>query len=466
MLYYKGNQSGQTPGILPGPPPVGDYYWWEGGALWGTMIDYWFLTGDSTYNSVVMQSMLHQVGPGEDYMPPNVTASLGNDDQGFWGMTAMQAAEENFPNPPSDQPQWLALAQAVFNTQASPDRHDQTCNGGLRWQIPLSNNGYNYKNSIANGCFFNLGARLARYTLNETYARWADETWDWVTGVGFMDAEYNIYDGGHVEHNCTDINRAQFSYNNGVFALGAAYMYNYTDGDPKWKTRLDGLIENTRRNFFPEGVAIEIACEDHKTCTTDMLSFKGYVARWFSTITQIAPYTAPTILPMLRSSAAAAVNQCVGGANARTCGFKWASNEYDGTQGAGQQMNVLGRRVVAAHRRRPRPRHQPHGRHQHRRPQRRQPERRLPQPPDPHHHRRQGRRRHPHHPRPDLGRRHLWMDEPGRLVPPCPRGNRPEDGARRERHARRENSRGRKICRMGARGRSPTAPHSHSGQST
>jgi mannan endo-1,6-alpha-mannosidase len=111
------------------------------------MIDYWHLTGDTTYNDLVKQSLLWQVGPGEDYMPPNVTASLGNDDQGFWGMSAMLAAELNFPDPPKDQPQWLALAQAVFNTQASPDRHDDTCNGGLRWQIPLSNNGYNYKNS-------------------------------------------------------------------------------------------------------------------------------------------------------------------------------------------------------------------------------------------------------------------------------------------------------------------------------
>jgi glycosyl hydrolase family 76 len=30
-----------------------------------------------------------------------------------------------------------------------------------------------------------------------------------------------------VEHNCTDINKAQFSYNNAVYLLGAAYMYNY-----------------------------------------------------------------------------------------------------------------------------------------------------------------------------------------------------------------------------------------------
>ncbi|KAF6804889.1 glycosyl hydrolase family 76 [Colletotrichum musicola] len=348
VSFYHGNETGQTPGILPGPPPAGDYYWWEGGAMWGTLIDYWHLTGDSSYNEIIMQAMLHQVGPNRDYMPPNYTASLGNDDQGFWGMSAMLAAENNFPNPPTDQPQWLALAQAVFNTMASPDRHDDTCGGGLRWQIPLSNNGYNYKNSktgrrtTADGCFFNIGARLARYTKNTTYAEWAEKTWDWMESVGFIDADYNIFDGGHVEHNCTDINKAQFSYNNGVYLLGAAYMYNYTDGDQKWKTRLDGLIKGTFNVFFPNNIATEVACEEHNTCTTDMLSFKGYVARWMSTMTQIAPYTADQVLPVLKTSAEAAIKQCTGQANQRMCGFKWSSGVYDGTIGAGQQMNVLG----------------------------------------------------------------------------------------------------------------------------
>lgn len=228
LQYYKGNESGQVPGILPGPPPAGDYYWWEGGAMWGTLIDYWFLTGDKTYNDIIMQALLFQTGPNNDYMPPNYTASLGNDDQGFWGMSAMLAAENNFPNPPADKPQWLALAQAVFNTMASPERHDATCGGGLRWQVPFSNVGYNYKNSIANGCFFNLGARLARYTGNQTYADWAEKTWDWMMGVGFMGKDNEaLYDGAHVESNCTDINKAEFSYNNAIFTLGAAYMYNY-----------------------------------------------------------------------------------------------------------------------------------------------------------------------------------------------------------------------------------------------
>ncbi|KAK7722432.1 hypothetical protein SLS64_000969 [Diaporthe eres] len=312
MSYYKGNTSGQTPGILPGPPPAGDYYWWEAGALWGAMIDYWHFTGDSTYNDVVTDAMLFQ---------------------GFWGMSAMTAAENNFPNPPSDEPQWLALAQAVFNTQADPIRHDNTCNGGLRWQIPLSNNGYDYKNSIANGCFFNLGARLARYTNNQTYADWAEKTWDWVRGVGFMDADYNIYDGAHV---------AQFSYNNGVFLLGAAHMYNYTNGDETWKSRVQGLLDATIKVFFPDNIAYEVACEEHMTCTTDMLSFKGYVHRWLATMTQIAPFTHDQIMNVLETSTQAAIKQCTGGTSGTQCGFQWSSGTFDGSVGAGQSMNVLG----------------------------------------------------------------------------------------------------------------------------
>jgi hypothetical protein len=86
MSEYKGNLSGQTPGILPGPPPTPNvldqgYFWWEAGAMWGTLIDYWYYTGDTTYNDNVMQGMLHQTGPNNDYLPQNQTNGMGNDDQ-------------------------------------------------------------------------------------------------------------------------------------------------------------------------------------------------------------------------------------------------------------------------------------------------------------------------------------------------------------------------------------------------
>ncbi|RCI17219.1 hypothetical protein L249_2242 [Ophiocordyceps polyrhachis-furcata BCC 54312] len=341
LQYYKGNQSGATPGILPGPPPAGDYYWWEAGAMWGTLMDYWAWTGDSTYNHLVASSMLFQSGDHHDYQPPNVTLSLGNDDQAFWGMSAMLAAELKFPDPPPDKPQWLALAQAVFNTQAHPDRHDDYCGGGLHWQIPSTNRGYNYKNSIANGCFFNIAARLYRFTGDESYAAWATRTWDWMEHVGFLNKEtYAIYDGAHVETQCTDLNRAEFSYNNGVFAQGAAFMYNATE-DPIWKARTEKLVDFGLKKFFPEGIAVEVACETVGTCTTDMITFKGFMHRWYSVITQIVPSTYDSVAPVLKSSAAAAIKQCNAGALGRQCGFRWATGAYDGRTGAGQEMNVL-----------------------------------------------------------------------------------------------------------------------------
>ena len=68
MTYYNGNETGQPVGLLPNP-----YYWWEAGAMFGQMIEYWYYTGDSTYNDVVIQGLLAQVGPDNDYMPPNQT---------------------------------------------------------------------------------------------------------------------------------------------------------------------------------------------------------------------------------------------------------------------------------------------------------------------------------------------------------------------------------------------------------
>ncbi|KAF4921650.1 Mannan endo-1,6-alpha-mannosidase DCW1 [Colletotrichum viniferum] len=350
MLFYQGNKTGEIPGILPGPPDdgKGDYYWWQGGAMMGTYIDYWFYTGDTSYNHVITEGMLHQVGPGRDYMPPNHTASLGNDDQGFWGMAAMLAAENKFPDPPEDQPQWLALAQAVWTTQASPDRHDETCGGGLRWQVPPTNTGYDYKNTISNGIFFNMGARLARYTNNDTYARFAEESWDWMWAVNYIDHEnYRVYDGGHVPKNCTNVFKATFSYNIAILMQGCAFMANHTR-EQKWFDRTERLVESALLDFFADGAAFEVPCEfEQGRCSQDMLSFKGYLHRWMNVVSQLVPSTRELIRPVLLNSTRSALKQCTGGTSGRACGFYWTKGVFvdpavDKTSGAGEAMDALG----------------------------------------------------------------------------------------------------------------------------
>lgn len=190
------------------------------------LIDYRYYTRDDQFNDLVMQAMVHQTGPDLNYMPPNQSSSMGNDDQAFWGMAALTTAETKFPNPPDEKIHWLALAQAVFNGQAH--RWDtQTCGGGLRWQVFTFNNGYTYKNTVSNGAFFNMAARLAAYTGNTTYAEWAEKSWDWMETTGLISNTYQAFDGTDVADNCTLINHIQFTYNNGVLLAGAAYMYKF-----------------------------------------------------------------------------------------------------------------------------------------------------------------------------------------------------------------------------------------------
>ncbi|SMQ45687.1 unnamed protein product [Zymoseptoria tritici ST99CH_3D7] len=338
--WYSGNETGQSPGMLPDP-----YYWWAAGAMFGSLIDYWYYTGDDTYNEITTQGITFQVGPNRDFMEPNHTKSLGNDDQAFWALTAMTAAEVNFPNPPEDQPQWLALAQGVFNTQY-PRWNTETCGGGLKWQIFAFNNGYSYKNSITNGCFFNLAARLGMYTGNTTYLEWAARAYDWTFNVGLIDnSNFGVYDGSDDTLNCTDYNHIQWSYNVGVYLLGTAVMWNQTEGEEqaKWERHARGLLEAAQRTFFYEDsqIMFEVACEPSANCNVDQTSFKAYLSRWMTASTKVAPWMYEIVMPLMRTSAQAAAAQCTGGETGTKCGTRWYEGGYDGTYGVGQQMNAL-----------------------------------------------------------------------------------------------------------------------------
>ena len=288
-------------------------------------------------------------------MPPNQTKTEGNDDQAFWGMAALSAAEERYPNPPADQPQWLALAQAVFNSQAI--RWDtSSCNGGLKWQIYSFNNGYNYKNTISNGCFFNMAARLAVYTGNTTYADWANRMYDWTSAIGLMSPTYQFFDGTDDTLNCSQLNHIQWSYNAGVFLLGAANMYNFvstfqrlhrfllmasqTNGAAVWEERLRGMITGAGV-FFNNNVMYEVACEPNGMCNIDQRSFKAYLARWMAATMVRAPFTRELLLPLLQTSAKAAAKSCTGGSDGKQCGLQWTTGAFDGTTGVGEQMSAM-----------------------------------------------------------------------------------------------------------------------------
>lgn len=141
----------------------------------------------------------------------------------------MTAAEQKFPdNPAPGSASWLALAQGSYNDFADRWNVDKaSCKGGLRWQLYPVLSGYDAKNAISNGAFFQLAARLYRYTGNESYAQMAEDVWDWsVQSVLFDNQTWFINDITHISENCQDKGDMQWTYNYGSYLAGAAFMYN------------------------------------------------------------------------------------------------------------------------------------------------------------------------------------------------------------------------------------------------
>jgi len=351
MSYYTGNQDSDSLGVLPKP-----YYWWEAGAMWGTMISYWHRTNDTTYVDEVGQAILSQAGPGKDFLMANQVYDTGNDDQAFWALTAMSAAEYGFPVPNKSSASsnaYLDLAVNTFNEFVTR-WNATTCNGGLKWQFTPSNNGFYYKSSIANGGFFQLAARLARHTGNCTYLEWAGKEWDWMVGTGFINStSYVVLDGAgdDGDSNCTKISNQQWTYNNAIFLYGAAVLSsikvsNSSTSSSVWLDRTKGLLSHATAQFFSPysnatNVMFEWQCEESGTCQTDQFSFKAYLSRWMTATAVLVPTLKNDILALLTPSAQAAAAACSGGTGGSQCGTKWYVGGYDGVTGVGQQMSAL-----------------------------------------------------------------------------------------------------------------------------
>jgi mannan endo-1,6-alpha-mannosidase len=348
MSLYKNNAT-NTPaediGIWPQP-----HYWWEGGAAWGGMIEYSQFTGDTSHVKTLQQALTANYGPDNDFILSYRKSQTGNDDQAFWALAVMSALEYQFPEPDQAPAAYLDVVTNAFNNIVG--RWDETtCDGGLKWQIYQENAyGYNYKNSISNGCAFALGARLARYTGDKKYADWAVKLYDWTQQVGLITDAFEVFDGTDDKTNCAKVaDKTQWTYNNAMFLHGSAFMYDYTNGDSVWKDRTSGFLSHAELLFFrpfenSTDVMYEWACETGESgrhCNLDQQSFKAYLSRFMAKTALMAPFTKDTITKYLKASALGAAKSCSGGPDGVTCGSKWYTGGWDGASGVGQQLSAL-----------------------------------------------------------------------------------------------------------------------------
>ena len=119
------------------------------------------------------------------------------------------------------------------------------------------------------------------------------------------------------------------------------------------------------------GTITEVACAPRDNCNTDSLAYRAILARALAqtrALTDETPlWTADDQLNVpspqnisaslgngtrawsiheridfiLQTSAKGAAAQCSGGATGTTCGSDWASSEWDGTEGLGQDLSAL-----------------------------------------------------------------------------------------------------------------------------
>lgn len=236
------------------------------------------------------------------------------------------------------------MSKNCFNNIVS--RWDETsCGGGLKWQIyPENAYGYNYKNSISNGATFALGARLARFTGNQTYADWAEKIYDWEKKVGLIGENFEVFDGTDDKTGCKEISdKTEWTYNNAMMLHGSAFLASFTKDD-KWAKRTQGFLDRAAIFFNnPKDVkdVMYEVCENSvggKTCNLDQQTFKAYLGRWMAKTALLVPSTKDQITTYLTTSAKAAANSCTGDNNA--CGSRWYQ-AFDGETGVGPQMSAM-----------------------------------------------------------------------------------------------------------------------------
>lgn len=268
----------------------------------------------------------------------------------FWAFGATSAAEYGWPEPLAPYPTWAGVCDNVFNDFVA---HwcfaNDTCGGDLKWQIFPSSAGYGYKNSISNGGFFQLAARLYRHTGNETYYEWAKEVWNWSTTLGFIADSgdgYVVFDGATEPLNCTEFDHTLWGYDLGVYLYGTAVLANVTSNESnKWTAQTIGLVDGVRYFTSPfsnaTNVMYEQACAMGWNRNVDQFSFKAYLSRWMAQTSILVPSTAEKVRRILRTSAEAAVKTCTGGTDGVVCGARWYLGAWDGTLGVGQSLSVL-----------------------------------------------------------------------------------------------------------------------------
>ena len=348
-------------------------HWHLAGKAWDAMIKYQMYTNDTSYQKDIQSALSRNMEELPNHQGYRMArkAPEGGEKEIWWIYPALTAMESRFPaleckswnasvgSNGKCNTSWESLAINAFEEYALRwNKENETCSGGLRWQ--LENPGY--KNTVTNGGFFQIEARLARYTGNSTFAEWATRVWEWTVNVKLMDItdEYHVYDGtdDRQGRNCSldgYFETQEWSHTLGLYLHGAANMYAYSQrkGEPtshqNWGKHIEGLLGRAKhtfsspyKNLTSTLIIYEKICERKNDCNEDQMSYKGTLVQALGRAMILVPSMAPKIEKLLNATSVGASSGCsIKPEYNNACSMKWNTGQWDGETRFGAQVSSL-----------------------------------------------------------------------------------------------------------------------------
>ena len=270
MNYYKPGQTAEKGVIRPNTSPGPDgFQWYEGGIMWGAVMEYIRLTGDTTYTETISQALvLASEGQTASFLGriPTLAETLEgkwNDDILWWALPCVTSAEIYGPNTPmAGGTTFAKLANTTYSqviAQWSP-----SCGGGIYWSRDRNNEkSKGYKSTITHAQEMMLGARLSIVTGSSKYMQEADMQYQWLKKTGIIAADGRVFDGLDDTKGCS-IFIQELSYKAGFLIGALAWMYKASN-DVRYIQEANNLATRAMQTFSKDGVLFD-QCEPN--CNT------------------------------------------------------------------------------------------------------------------------------------------------------------------------------------------------------
>jgi len=259
--------------------------WFVSGEMWGGIFDHSRWTGDKSFDTIAATALGNaSYNEQQDLLGGDMrtfnekTLGKWNDDISWWALS-MMAGVEIYGNDAVMPGSGKFITVAATTWAENLEQWDNQCGGGIYWSRDRTDSGRkNYKNTITNGEFMALGARLAYMTRNMTYLDWSVKAYDWMKNVGMITSDYHVYDGAQAPNCGADtLVKTEWTYSYGVIIQALVYMHRTTP-TASYLSDAAQFAKVAIAKFASNG-GIGDLCEASGNCGRDPPTFKAQLVK-------------------------------------------------------------------------------------------------------------------------------------------------------------------------------------------